>query len=79
MTWGDLRRLLRHIARAADCWRLAAATRGLGADRWRAIVDDGDTGRWQPSTPTPTSPRLGFTIGRDRVRSVSVRLADYSG
>lgn len=46
MTWWDLRRILRDLERAADRWRLVEATRGPGADRWRVIVDDGDTGLW---------------------------------
>jgi hypothetical protein len=46
VTWWNLRRILRDIARASDRWRLVGATRGPGADWWRAIVDDGDTGRW---------------------------------
>jgi len=46
MIWRDLRRLLRDIERASDRWRLVEATRGPGADQWRAIIDDGDTGRW---------------------------------
>jgi len=46
VTWWDLRRLLRDLARAANRWRLVEATCGPGAAGRRAIVDDGDTGLW---------------------------------
>lgn len=46
MTRWDLWRLLRDLDRAADRWRLVGATRAGSADRWWALVDDGDTSLW---------------------------------
>lgn len=46
MIWWDVRRVLRDIERAADRWRLVAATRAGEGEQWRVIIDDGDTGLW---------------------------------
>jgi len=61
------------------CGRLVEATRGPGQEQWRAIVDDGDTGRWhtldaytaltvaRPTLPiglAPPAPRAVTPAGR---------------